>query len=358
MKGKVLLLAGVAAIGFSSCKKEKLEPQVLDYTGKQTAMLSTFSENIAEQSYNDLNNAATELQAAIDALGNTGSSNAFEQAKVKWTAFRKIWEQTEAYMYFGPAKDGKYAAILDTWPTSARALDSLMERTSYSTSLNEVQKLPAAFRGLHPLEWILFGSNGLKNVDQITGRQAEYMRSLARDIKINSEALFQEWASVSLNYTEKVKTAGDGSKEFSTKLSFYQTLVQSMAYMCGNISSNKLTNPLISFDSTLVESPYSKSSMTDIKYNLIGLRNVYTGTYNAYQGTGLSDLVSEKDKTLDMRVKDRIDSALSAANRITMKLDRALLYQRADLFTLKERVDSVQSVIGTDLKNFVTDNLK
>jgi uncharacterized iron-regulated protein len=358
MKGKVLLLAGVAAIGFSSCKKEKLEPQVLDYTGKQTAMLSTFSEKIAEQSYNDLNNAATELQAAIDAFGNTGSDNAFQEARLKWTAFRQIWEQTEAYMYFGPAKDGKYAAILDTWPTSGRALDSLMERTSYSTELKEVQKLPAEFRGLHPLEWILFGPNGEKTKDQVTGRQAEYMRALARDIKLNSEALFQEWASVSLNYTAKVRTAGDGSKEFSTKLSFFQILVQSMSSMCGNISSNKLENPLIKFDSTVVESPYSKSSLTDIKNNLSGLRNVYTGKYNAYQGIGLSDLVSEKDKTLDTRVKDRIDSALSAANRVTMKLDRALFFQRADLFTLKERVDSVKSVIGTDLKNFVTDNLK
>lgn len=358
MKGKLFLLAGVATIGLGSCKKEKLEQQTPDFGGKQTAVLSTFAVNVAEQSYNDLNNAATELKAAVEAIAAGGGQNALEQAQMKWTAFRKIWEQTESYMYFGPASDGKYASLLDSWPTSARELDSLMERSSYSTDLKEVQKLPATFRGLHALEWILFGKDGKQTAATITGRQMEYMRALASDIKSTSEALFLEWSSPSLNYTGAVKLAGDGSKVYSSKQSFFLTLVQSMNVMCGVISTNKLETPLIKLDSTLVESPYSKSSLSDIKQNLSGLRNLYQGKYNAYEGTGLSNLVSEKDQSLDKRITDRIDSALTAADRITMTMDRAVLYQRADLFTLKERVDSVKSVIGTDLKNFVTDNLK
>lgn len=358
MKGKLFLLASLTAMGFSSCKKEKLEQQTPDFEGKQTAVLSTFATNIAEQSYNDLNNAATELKAAVEAIVSGGGQNAFEQAQLKWTAFRQIWEQTESYMYFGPAKDGKYAAMLDTWPTSARALDSLMERSSYSTDLAEIQKLPSEFRGLHALEWILFGKDGKQTAAKLTGRQAAYMRSLASDIKNNCEALYLEWASPSLNYTGTVKTAGAGSKAYTTRQSCFLTLVQSMNAMCAAISSDKIEMPLIKLDSTLIESPYSKSSLTDVKHNLSGLRNLYQGKYRAYSGTGLSDLVSEKDQALDKRILDRIDSALSAAGRVTMTMDRAVLYQRADLFTLKERVDSVKSVIGTDLKNFVTDNTK
>lgn len=358
MKGKLFLLAGVTVMSFSSCKKEKLETPTPTYEGKQKSALSTFAVNIAEQSYNDLNNAATELQAAMDALRSTGSHNAFVEAQIKWKAIREIWEQTETYMDFGPAKDGKYAAMLDTWPTRARSLDSLLEESSYSTELAEVQKLPAQYRGFHALEWILFGKDGKKAEWAITGRQSEYMVSVARDIKNQCEALFQEWASASLNYTQKVATAGESENKTFSKQTIFSYMVESMNALCSTISTSKIESPLIQLDSTLLESPYSKSSLVDIKNNLIGLRNVYKGKYRAYQGTGLSDLISEKDKTLDTRILDRIDSTLSAADKVTMTMDRALFYQRADLFKLKERVDSLKSVLANDLRVFATDNLK
>lgn len=358
MKGTLLLLAGATILTVSSCKKERKEDPVLDFNGKQSAMLTTFADNIATQSYNDINNAATDLQASIEALYSVRDNNSLTEAQIRWKTLRDIWEQTEAYYTFGPGKDSRYNDQIDTWPTSAYSLDSLLEKTGYDLSVSELQKLPSSFRGLHAMEWVLFGKDGMKNASNITGRQGDYMRSLAADLKSNCQALYFAWSTAPTNYAVTVKNAGNGSEAYKTKQAAILTMVDALSSLCGNISDYKLELPFILADSNSVESPYADYSVTDIKNNLLGLRNVYQGKYRAYTGVGLTDLVKEKNQSLDNKILQRIDSSIIAANAFTVSLDKSIFVQRSNIGALMVAVDSLQSTVKNDLRNFVLDNIK
>ena len=125
-----------------------------------------------------------------------------------------------------------------------------------------------------------------------------------------------------------------------------------MAAICDEVANGKLSEPLLTQDPALEESPFAKSSIIDFTNNIRGVENVYLGRYTA-DGTGLEDLVRKYDLQLDGRIKQHIASAINALGTITVPLGAAITTQQAQVHDAITSIDALASVLEDELLPFV-----
>ena len=351
MKNKLIAFAATATLLVASCKKDETPTTpVADFNTLKTSVIKDFANNIAVTTYNDLNNAAIKLNTSILALNTNATEANLTIAKNDWKNMRAIWEQSEGFL-FGPVADNDYDPKMDTWPTDFNEMEMLLA-SSNALSVSDIEALPLTLRGYHPLEYILFGESGSRPANNITTRQKKYMVSLSADLKNTCQSLYTAWTG-SENYTAEVVNAGGTGTVYKTKQELYIALVDGMAGICDEVGGGKINDPYVAFDSSIVESPYSGTSMIDFKYNIIGLQNVYLGKYGATQGNGIKDLVALKNKALDNKIQQQISSAIAAINNVTVPFEMAIFDQRVQTKAAMDALSTLQTTLEDELKPFL-----
>lgn len=351
MKNKLMLFTATSLLFAASCKKNDDTPATPDFQGLKTSVIKDFTNNIAVKTYSDLNNAAIKLNTSIVALNTSTSEENLSQAKADWKAMRSIWEQSEGFL-FGPVADNDYDPKMDTWPTDYNEMETLLA-SGNALTVADIEALPLTLRGYHPLEYILFGTDGKRSAATITARQKTYMVSLSEDLKNTCSALYTSWTAAPLNYQTEVINAGGTSTVYKTKQELYVALVDGMAGICEEVGGGKIKEPYDAIDSTIVESPYSGNSMIDFRYNIVGLQNVYLGKYGSVQGTGIKDLVAAKNKSLDNKIQAQIAAAIAAIDNVTVPFEDAIYSQRIQTKNAMDALATLQTTLEDELKPFV-----
>lgn len=351
MKNSIIIIAATSLLLVASCKKDNNTPATQDFPTLKTTVIKDFTNNIAVKTYNDLNNAAAKLNASILALNTNATEANLTQAKSDWKAMRAIWEQAEGFL-FGPVADNDYDPKMDTWPTDFNEMELLLSGSN-ALSVADIEAQPLSLRGYHPLEYILFGNSGSRPASTITARQKTYMVSLSQDLKNTCQALYSAWTG-SDNYAAQVLNAGTANSTiYKTKQELYLALVDGMAGICEEVGTGKIAEPYTAKDSSIVESPYSGTSMIDFKYNIVGLQNVYLGRYGTTQGTGIKDLVAAKNKSLDNKIQGQIAAAIAAIDNVTIPFEQAIFTQRVQTQAAMDALATLQKTLEEELKPFV-----
>lgn len=355
MKKQILLFTTASVMLMTaSCTKEEVKAP--DFAEKETLTIQNFTKDVALRSYSDLNNAAVELHSSIVNLNIGNYEWNLQEAKSKWIKLHNQWELTES-MHFGPVADNKLDSRIDAWPINTNDVDNLMAGGDPLT-VSDIEKLPVFLKGFHSLEYILFGADGKKKVEDLTGREKEYMVSLSKDLSNICQTIYSAWSVGENAYSTKVFFAGDISKTFETKKQLMLVMTAGMNDLCKKVLNSSFSIPYNSIDSFQTESPFSNNSLYDIKNNMISLQNVYSGRYNGSQGYGLTDLVKDKNAGLDTKIKDRITAVDNAVNLIAISLDKAIYNQRPELKTAMDAVDSLRSTIDMELKPFINNTIQ
>jgi putative iron-regulated protein len=351
MKNKAMLLAATSILFVASCKKEdKPTTTPVDFETTKTNAIKDFTNNIAVSTYSDLNNAAIKLNTSILALNSSATEANLATAKTDWRNMRAIWEQSEGFL-FGPVADNDYDPKMDTWPTDFNEMETLLA-SSDPLTVSSIEAQPLTLRGYHPIEYILFGTDGNRSAASITGRQKTYMVSLSADLKNTCEALYTAWTG-SANYAADVINAGGSSIIYKTKKELFLALVDGMAGICDEVGNGKILEPYTAKDSSIVESPYSGTSMIDFRNNIIGLQNVYLGKYGSKQGTGIKDVVAAKNKALDNKLQEQIAAAIAAINNVTVPFELAIFNQRVQTKAAMDALATLQTTLEDELNPFM-----
>lgn len=350
MKNKLSAIIIAAAI-FTSCHKDHDETPDTFPATEQT-VLNDFTDDVAIDQYADLNNAANDLNAKITTLNTSATDDNISAARNSWKALRTVWEQCEGYL-FGPVEDNEYDPQMDTWPTDANQFDSLLS-SSNPLELSDIQALPFNLRGFHPVEYLIFGENGNKPASALTARQKKYMVSASADIVNICNSLYASWTDGSAAFGQQIKKAGSGSTVYSTKQEVFIAIVTAMQGICEEVGEGKMKEPFDARDPSIVESPYSGNSTTDFKNNIIGLRTVYLGN----GGTGITNLVSLKNKSLDNDIKAKISAAINSFDNITMPFEDAILDQRPQVQQTMNLLDDLSETLANDLIPFIQQQVK
>ncbi len=347
---KKILFIAIVTFCITSCKKNEDTPAI-SFDELKTVALKDFTNNVAVPGYLDLDNAAINLNIAIQNLNTNATEVNLTAAKTAWKNMRGVWEQCEGFL-FGPVEDNDYDPNMDTWPTDYVQMDSLLNSTN-PLAIADIQNITLSLRGYHPIEYIIFGNHGNRTAASITARQKQYMLSLSEDLKSTCHQLYLSWTVAPTNFSNQVINAGTINSLYSKKQEVYLAIVNSLIAICEEVGEGKMKEPFDAMDPSIVESPYSGNSINDFRNNIIGLQNVYLGKYATNDGKGINDLVASKNIALDNKIQSQITAAISSFSNITMYYEDAIINQRLQCQQTMIALNTLKNTLENELKPFV-----
>jgi predicted lipoprotein len=105
----------------------------------------------------------------------------------------------------------------------------------------------------------------------------------------------------------------------------------------------------------IVESPYSGNSTLDFKNNITGLQTVYLGRDGS---SGISTLVSLRNKSLDNKIKSQITAAINSFDNITLPFEQAIIDQRSQVQQTMDAINALAETLEEELIPFIQQQVK
>jgi putative iron-regulated protein len=348
MKRKFLLLSAVSLVALSSCNKKE-DPPKPEYKDGKTLVARDFAKIVGISTYTDLNNAATKLKISAENYETAGTQWNFEELQNIWKRMHSVWEISTA-LHFGPVDDGGYADKMDKWPANINELNVLLADANKTLEQADIEKLPDDQKSMHCMEYILFGKDGNRTAESVTGREKKYLSSLAKYIQKNCQDIYKSWTG---SFHDDIFFAGTTSGKYKSKRALFVAMSDGMHKACLDLVRYNLGRPYDFIDSSRAESPYSNTSLADIKMVMQGVKNTYYSSYGLDSGYGLKYVVNEKNSGLDSKFSERLTLASKALDKLTPTLDKAIYTQHEDVKIAIDAIDSLRSTIDLELKPFL-----
>ncbi|MCB0430480.1 MAG: hypothetical protein H6585_11365 [Flavobacteriales bacterium] len=341
-----------AALLVTACKKE--DPTGDDEMSDeqlQEMILNDFSDKVAYQNYQDLENNMAVFYAACQSFDASGSDADLDAARKGWKDARAAWEQSEAFL-FGPVSTENIDPSTDTWPVDYPSLDSLLQ-TGNAFTQAYLNSLGDELKGYHPAEYLLWGADGSKVPSAFTSREREYLIALSADLHLKVTQLRMMWdPSVSGNYSWEVIHAGEQGGVYATRRAVFEEFIGGMIGICDEVANGKIEEPFAMQDPSLEESPFSGNSLTDFRNNIQGVKNVYLGMYSE-DGYGIHSLLEKNNLALHNKVMARLDAAIDAFDGITVPFGDAISSQPTQVQHVIDQINALRTVLEDDLMPFV-----
>ncbi|MBQ9522968.1 MAG: hypothetical protein IJR74_04030 [Paludibacteraceae bacterium] len=324
-------------------KEEALQPIVAPYVNN--TVIATYSA-MADEGLKLLASAKQIAEAVNN--GSDDYAHIIAEADVHWRAMRKYWEQSEAFLY-GPVDAHNIDPHVDSWPLDFNAMNSLLNNVAQMQDIEEAgidyvrNNLGYALQGFHACEYLLFESEvvegrtigtGRAHAANLTKAESIYLLGVITDLveqaclleycwagelkeakmTVLEEAEIEPWED---RYAEQMLNAGKPGSLYVNYQKVAEQIVSGCYTIAGEVADLKLGNPYLSNtpdQRDYIESPYSCTSTTDFKDNILSIKHAYCG---AKEGDAcLSDYIKSQDADLDERVRLAIDQSIAAIEAI------------------------------------------
>ena len=340
------------------------------------AVVGTYAD-IAAAGYADSLETARALKRAVDALIATPTPENMAAARDAWIAARVPYQQTEVFRFGNPIVDD-WEGMVNAWPLDEGLIDYVDASYGGPTDANELAALnviatpqltiagiavdasaitPALIantlneadgietnvaRGYHAIEFLLWGQdlNGTgpgagdrPYTDYVQGegctggncdRRAAYLVA-ASDLLIEDlHEMVGAWGKDGA--ARKTVTADP-----QTGLSAMLTGMGSLSY--GEQAGERMKLGLMLNDPEEEHDCFSDQTHFSHYYDGLGIQNVYLGRYTRTDGTeitgpSLSDLVAEKDASVDTALKTDLDATMAALGALRDKAEGGMAYDQ------------------------------
>lgn len=346
----IIYLGFIATI--SSCKKHEVEnlPNSVNTDSLKKAIAVNYA-NIVYVSYYDSYDKALELKDKIETLIANPTDSSLNDAKQAWILARVPYLQTEAYRFSnGPIDDANGPEeIINSWPIDESYIDYVAGNTK-SGIINDSVKYPQITEdillklnldggatnvstGYHAIEFLLWGqdfsatSAGTRPFTDFSSapnakRRGQYLLACTNLLIKNLTYLIKAWAPNSNNYRAGVEAKPD-------------IAIQNMLLGIGSFTKQELVGErlLVAYETQLQEneqSCFSDNTDQDIKYNALGIENVFYGRYikqdgSSIIGLGISDLLKTQSPSLNTEMISQMATTKTAANNIQKPFDQDII---------------------------------
>ena len=362
-----LALLAMAATTLAGCASSG--PDTASTEPATRASVVEHYADLAHANYQDALMAAVRLDQAVDDLIESPSPMTMEAARNAWLEARIPYQQTEVFR-FGNAIVDDWEGQLNAWPLDEGLIDYVDARgyqyelgnagaaaniigsqsainvggevvnvsvidAELLANLNEIGGSEAnVATGYHAIEFLLWGQDthgfergagerSFTDYVQASGctnancdRRAAYLDA-ATDLLVDDLAwMKQQWAEgIEGNYRSELLAADPDA------------VIQKMLFGMGSLSLGELAGERmkVALEANSYEDEhdcFSDNTHNSHYYNGMGVRNVYTGTYERLDGStvtgpSLSDLVRQQDPELDAKLRRRLEASMAALG--TMK---------------------------------------
>ncbi|MBK6996078.1 MAG: hypothetical protein IPH31_14555 [Lewinellaceae bacterium] len=320
--------------------------------------------NLVLANYDDSYNTALTLKQAIDAFLAAPTDAGFQACKTAWLNARNPYGQTEAFRFYGgPIDDADGPeGMINAWPMDENFIDYVQGQPNAGiinnpaaqpvinkqvlVGLNEVLSETAIFTGWHALEFLLWGQDLSTNgpgarpyTDYIVGaggtaanqdRRGQYLQ-VAVDLLLEHLAQVRdEWKSGGAYRQEFLNEKTNGEAMgliFSGLKEFTKT----------EIAGERMFVALDSKDQEHEHSCFSDNTIADLKMNLLGVKNVYFGSYSyttigtEVTGRSFNDIAEQLGPASSNAVRAAFEDAEAKINAIPGPFDQAILNNDAEI---------------------------
>lgn len=364
---KVLLSLGMATATWQGAQATETSPK---------DVLETYA-NIAAAGYEDSLVAAKAMQERINELLATPNEQTLSAAREAWLSARVPYQQTEVYR-FGNRIVDDWEGKVNAWPLDEGLIDYVAsdygttseENPLYIANIIASPKVRIAGRdvdateinkqllaetlheaggveanvatGYHAVEFLLWGQdlNGtgpgagtrpatdydLANcTNGNCDRRAQYLRAV-------TELLIEDITWI----TEQWKPGGAARKALTENgetqglISIFSGL-GSLSY--GELAGERMKLGLLLNDPEEEHDCFSDNTHNSHYYNIVGIRNVYLGSYtrtdgSVVSGPSVSDLVKAKAPEVNARVREALDATMEKAEALKQRAETTEAYDQ------------------------------
>ncbi len=316
--------------------------------------------DLARMMYSDALFTAEQLEQSIDTFLAEPTKENLVASKAAWVAARVPYMQTEAYR-FGNAIVDSWEGKVNSWPLDEGLIDytassygvdseenpfytanivankkltvggveidaSNITKQLLTDTLHEIDDVEAnVATGYHAIEFLLWGQdlNGTNagagerpasDYDQDNcsngncDRRAAYLKAVTELLIDDLKWMVAQWAEE--GDAREVVVTGNLNKNIATIF----TGIGSLSY--GELAGERMKLGLMLHDPEEEHDCFSDNTHYSHYYDVVGIRNVYTGTYIRLDGTevkgpSLSDLVAAKDVNADKNLREHIDASIA-----------------------------------------------
>ena len=347
MKKFILLLP--FALVFACTPKEETVTPTADYKTE----ITNLANEVILPTYADLYAKTDVLVQKVAVLRQNQTPANLEAARQAWRDARMPWERSEGFL-FGPVDQQGIDPSIDSWPVNKSDLDAVL---ASSNTLNRayIDGLEGTLKGFHTIEYLLFGINANKQLNDFTQRQFEYLVGCTASLHGATEQLYFAWKPDKQNFIKNILTAGEaGNTFYPSQKAALQEIVNGIVAIADEVANGKIQDPFSQSNLTLEESYFSANSKADFADNIRSIKNAYLGTYNNATGLGLSSVVSAKNKTLDAKVKVECDAAIAAIENITGTFSWAVMNARPSVENAQNKVRTLQQTLQAEVLPIVS----
>lgn len=353
---------------FTACdKKAMVDPEQM----KKEALEQYAAVVLAN--YEDTYNTAHTLKLAIDAFLAAPTDAGFQACKTAWLNARISYGQSEAFRFYGGPIDGVDGpeGLINAWPMDEAFVDYVAGNANAGIinnpaqypaitkqlliSLNELFSEVSIFSGYHAAEFLLWGQDlnssgpgARPYTDYVMGsgstaanqdRRRLYLQVVMELLLEHLAAVRDEWKTTG-NYRQQFLNSFEAKKSIGLVFSGLAEFAK------GEIGGERMFVALDLMDQEHEHSCFSDNTVTDLKMNLLGIKNVYYGNYINSNGAFLTGRsFSEVAQQLAPEKADLLALAFANAelkmNAIPDPFDQAILNNGT---AITEAIDAVRNL--------------
>ena len=354
---KNFILFILLVFGFSSCSKTETSKEERNQNASSSELKQVVLNyaNIVHASYVDSLNLAKNMQEKINNFLEAPSQKGLDEAKQSWIDSRFPYLQTEVYRFYGGPIDDEDGpeGLLNAWPMDESYVDYVKgspksgivnKPADYPEitqelllSLNEKEGEENISCGYHAIEFLLWGqdfnTDGPGNrpfTDYTTAanadRRKEFLKITVNLLIENLQSLVNEWAPEEENYRNSFVN-------LKPKESF-QKILLGMTLLAGfELAGERI---LVAYESKAQEdehSCFSDTTHNDSIYDIVGIKNVWTGKYTSadgsiIEGPGIRNFALSIDTDLTEKIDNSLKLALKTSMEIPRPFDQAILAEK------------------------------
>ncbi len=354
---KNFILTILLVFSFSSCSKTETSKEESNQNARSDELKQVVLNyaNIVHASYVDSLNLAKNMQETINAFMESPSAESLEKAKQSWIDSRFPYLQTEVYRFYGGPIDDEDGpeGLLNAWPMDESYVDYVKGSPKSGIinnpadypeitqelllSLNEKEGEENISCGYHAIEFLLWGqdfnSDGPGNrpfTDYTTAanaeRRKEFLKVTVNLLIENLQSLVDDWAPDQTNYRNDFVNS-------QPKESF-QKILMGMTLLAGfELAGERI---LVAYESKAQEdehSCFSDTTHNDSIYDIVGIKNVWTGRYtradgSIIEGPGIRNFALRIDADLSEKIDNSLKLALKTSMEIPKPFDQAILAEK------------------------------
>ena len=296
---------------------------------KINAVINDYTDNVVLKTLESVVDGIRKFEDAVGRLEAKPSDDQMAEVAHAWREARARWQAISTFSY-GPCAFYDFDKQVASWPIDRSMIDYTIAQAGQGGEPIDARTLRekkySTLRGFFAAEYILFHEGKPRSAGAVTPDERKYLRAVAQAMLEESLDFQASWVgSDKMEKNDAARLAAAGFKpRKSFAAEFRRPGLPESRYYSQSIVLQEMfqeahtviedTCPLIedwlgSGDPKQSESRHSLNAVSDILNLIQGVENAYQGGLAGHRGKAMAELVADKDKVIDRRIRIAIAEA-------------------------------------------------